>query len=99
MDAVALKKELSSEEVFLILKQLIIETVGEEFAEDLSITKESSFTSDLEMDSIEIIGFSEKVKEYFGEKVDFTGWLSNMDLDEIIQLDLARVTQFIKECL
>ena len=99
MDQLTQPTKLSENEILHVLKQFITEVIGEEFAEDLEITPQSSFTKDLEMDSIEIVAFSEKVKAHFGQNIDFTGWLSNMDLDEIIQLNLGDITKYIRSCL
>ncbi|HEU4552427.1 MAG TPA: phosphopantetheine-binding protein [Chitinophaga sp.] len=99
MDQLTQPTQLSEAEILQVLKKFITEVIGEEFVEDLDITAESSFTKDLEMDSIEIVSFSEKVKTYFGKDIDFTGWLSNMDLDEIIRLNLGDITKYIHTCL
>ncbi|HWV29131.1 MAG TPA: phosphopantetheine-binding protein [Dyadobacter sp.] len=93
-----IQDKLSKEEIFETLNQFITEVIGEEFVEEMDITPASSFTKDLEMDSIEIVAFSEKVKNHFGSNIDFTGWLSNMDLDEIIQLKLENIINYIQEC-
>ncbi|MDR6808549.1 acyl carrier protein [Dyadobacter sp. BE34] len=93
-----IQDKLSKEEIFETLHQFITEVIGEEFVEEMDITPSSSFTKDLEMDSIEIVAFSEKVKNHFGSNIDFTGWLSNMDLDEIIQLKLENIINYIQEC-
>jgi len=98
MDTITTKAPLSSEEIFAVLKTFITEVIGEEFVEDMDITRESSFTRDLEMDSIEIVSFSEKVKAHFGEGIDFTGWLSNMDLDQLINLKLDDIIKHIEQC-
>jgi acyl carrier protein len=98
MDQLIQETKLNNEEIFIVLNQFITEVIGEEFVEEMDITPASSFTKDLEMDSIEIVAFSEKVKAHFGENIDFTGWLSNMDLDEIIQLKLEDIINYIREC-
>jgi acyl carrier protein len=98
MDAITTLHKLHNEEIFTILKSFITEVIGEEFAEDLDISRESSFTRDLEMDSIEIVSFSEKVKSHFGEHIDFTGWLSGMDLDQLINLKLEDIINYIETC-
>jgi len=98
MDQLIQENKLSKEEIFETLNQFITEVIGEEFVEEMDITPASSFTKDLEMDSIEIVAFSEKVKNHFGSNIDFTGWLSNMDLDEIIQLKLENIISYIQEC-
>lgn len=98
MDAIKSTTKLNSTEIFNLMTQFITEVIGEEFVEEMDITMESSFTKDLEMDSIEIVSFSEKIKSHFGEKIDFTGWLSNMDLDQLINLDLGTIVNYIEEC-
>lgn len=98
MDTITSTTKLNSNEIFDLMKQFITEVIGEEFVEEMDITMESSFTKDLEMDSIEIVSFSEKIKIHFGEQIDFTGWLSNMDLDELINLNLGTIVNYIEEC-
>lgn len=98
MDTVASTGKLNKEEIFDLMKQFITEVIGEEFVEEMDITPESSFTKDLEMDSIEIVSFSEKIKSHFGDQIDFTGWLSSMDLDQLINLNLGMIINYIYEC-
>ncbi|MBS1659923.1 MAG: acyl carrier protein [Bacteroidetes bacterium] len=89
---------VTNQEIFVVLKQFIGEVIGQEFADELDIRPESSFTKDLEMDSIEIVAFSEKVKKRFGAEINFTGWLSGMDIDQLIALTINDIIIFIQEC-
>lgn len=98
MDTITTHAKLNSEEIFAVLKGFITEVIGEEFVEEMDISRQSSFTRDLEMDSIEIVSFSEKVKAHFGEHTDFTGWLSGMDLDQLINLTLDDIIKYIESC-
>ena len=98
MDTIVTAGKLNNEEIFSLLKQFITEVIGEEFAEEMDISMESSFNKDLEMDSIEIVAFSEKIKAHFGDKIDFTGWLSDMDIDQLIGLKLGMIVKFIETC-
>ena len=98
MDTIASTAKLNSDEIFDLMKQFITEVIGEEFVEEMDITPESSFTKDLEMDSIEIVSFSEKIKAHFGDQIDFTGWLSSMDIDQLINLNLGMIINYIMEC-
>ena len=98
MDTVNATLKINHEELFTLLKGFITEVIGAEFVEEMDITPESSFTRDLEMDSIEIVSFSEKIKAHFGDQIDFTGWLSSMDLDQLINLDLSMIINYIYEC-
>jgi len=97
MDTLKTQNALQETDIFLLLKQFITDIIGEEFVEEMEITMQSSFTKDLEMDSIEIVAFSEKVKAYFGESIDFTGWLSSLDLDQLIALKIVDIVAYITE--
>jgi acyl carrier protein len=98
MDTIASTAKMNSDEIFDLMKQFITEVIGAEFVEEMDITPESSFTKDLDMDSIEIVSFSEKIKAHFGNQIDFTGWLSSMDLDQLINLNLGMIINYIHEC-
>jgi acyl carrier protein len=87
------------QEILNTLAGFIKEVIGNEWIEDTEITLDSSFSVDLEMESIEIVEFAEKVKLYYGDKVDFVKWLSKMELDRIINLKVGEVVEYIDSCL
>ncbi len=89
-----INREKEKNELFEELKQFISDIIGADIVEELDITPQSSFTKDLEMDSIEIVAFAEKVKAKYGN-IDFAGWLSGMDLDQLVSLDLSNIIDFI----
>lgn len=82
-------------EVFEQLKQFITDIIGKDIAEEVEISKDSIFTKDLEMDSIEIVAFAEKVKNKYGKDHDFVNWLSGMQLEQILNLSINHVIEFI----
>ena len=77
---------------------LIQEVIGEDWDLDDEITLESAFADDLELESIEFVALAEKMQASFGEGVDFVGWLSQKELDEIISLKVGDVVEFIDAC-
>ena len=81
------------------LAGFIREIIGEEWADDLEIEAGSSFNNDLELESIEFVALAEKLQEHYGKQVDFVGWLSGKDINEIIQLTVGDLADFIVSCL
>lgn len=79
--------------------RLIREVIGEDWDLDQPITAETSFAEDLELESIEFVALAEKLQAEFGGRVDFVPWLSNKELDEIIQLKVGDVVKYIEDCL
>lgn len=87
------------ESVLALVAKLVREVIGEDWANDLDITMATSFSDDLELESIEFVSLAERLKEVFGERVDFAGWLARMDLQEIIDLKVGTLTEYIVRCL
>jgi acyl carrier protein len=86
------------EEVLATVARLIAEVIGEEWIEDQAITLETSFEKDLELESIEFVALAEKLQERYGKGVDFVGWLSGKELDEIIGFTVGELVEFIVRC-
>ena len=81
------------------LSAILREVIGEAWADDVPITTETSFNRDLELESIEFVSLSERLQTEYGRKVDFAGWLADMELDQIINLQVGQVVEFICRCL
>ena len=77
---------------------LIHEVIGEDWDLDEEITLETTFSDDLELESIEFVALAEKMQATFGEEVNFVGWLSEKELDEVIDLKVGDVVEFIDAC-
>ena len=77
---------------------LIHEVIGEDWDLDEEITLETTFSDDLELESIEFVALAEKIQTTFGDDVDFVAWLSEKELDEVIDLKVGDVVEFIDAC-
>jgi acyl carrier protein len=86
------------QEVLDTITAMIREVVGEEWIQDKPVSMETRFAQDLEVESIEIVALAEKMQEVYGETIDFPAWLSNMELEEIINLSVGQLVDFIASC-
>jgi acyl carrier protein len=86
-------------EVLAQLATMIREVIGEEWVQEIEIGMQSSFSQDLELESIEFVALAEKLEQAYGKRVDFAGWLAGMELDQIIALRVGEVVEFITRCL
>ena len=89
----------SGNEILTAVINSIREVVGEEWIDDEEIGLNTSFGDDLELESIEFVALAEQLQTHYGEKLDFVAWLSSKQLDEIIELTVGDVVEFIEECL
>ncbi len=88
----------SQPEILKEVARLIREVVGEAWIEEKDIVMATSFGGDLELESIEFVALGERLQQHFGKKVDFVGWLSGMELDEILGLKVGDLVEFIARC-
>jgi acyl carrier protein len=74
---------------------MIKEVIGEEWTDDTEITMDTTFTFDLEVESIELISLAEKLQERYGTDVNFPVWLADKELDDIINLTVGQLVEYI----
>ena len=88
-----------SDSVLDRLGAILREVIDDGWADDVVITRTTSFNRDLELESIEFVALAERLQGEYGERVDFAGWLADKDLNAIIALSVGEVVDFICRCL
>lgn len=90
---------MTQAEILKVVEQSLVEIAGDEILISGPISTTTSFNGDLELESIEFVALAEKLQQRFGEKVDFVGWISGKELDQIIGLTVGELVGFIETCL
>ena len=88
----------SREEVLGTVSRLLREVMDDHDELGPPIGMATSFSSDLELESIEFVALAEKLQERYGTRIDFAGWLSGMELDQILALSVGDLVEFIVAC-
>jgi acyl carrier protein len=91
-------REVTEESVLATVTELIGEIIGEDYMADIEVTMESTITEDLELESIEFVALAEKLRDRYGESVDFVDWVAGMELEQIILLTVGQLVGFIVAC-
>jgi acyl carrier protein len=78
------------------VRRLLVDVIGEDYLLDIEIDLDTSFNEDLEVESIEFVALAERLLDRYGERVDFVGWLAEMELDDIIGLTVGDLVGFIE---
>ncbi|RMH39479.1 MAG: acyl carrier protein [Deltaproteobacteria bacterium] len=89
---------LTRDDVLQTVRRLIVEVVGDDLDMTGPIELATSFGRDLELESIEFVALAEKLQQHYGDAVDFTAWLADKDLDEIIALTVGDLVEYIAAC-
>lgn len=91
-------KTVNRDETLAEVADIIREVIGEAWVDETPIGLETSFSDDLELESIEFVALAERLQERYGEGVDFVGWLSQKTLDDIIALRVGELVEHIQQC-
>ena len=84
--------------ILKVVERLVTELVGDELLLDGPISMATSFNADLELESIEFVALAEKLQLHYGSQVDFVGWISGKELDQIIALTVGDLVELIASC-
>jgi acyl carrier protein len=71
------------------------QVIGEQWVSEIEIGMNTTFSTDLELESIEFVSLAEKLQERYGDAIDFPGWFSTMELDDLINLSVGRLVEHI----
>jgi len=78
---------------------LLIEVVGEDFLLDTEITPDTSFNTDLALESIEFVALSEKLQDHYGARVNLVSFIGDMDVDGIMAITVGQLVAYIESQL
>ena len=67
--------------------------------DDVEITMTTTFNRDLELESIDLVTLAGLLQERYGTKVNFAEFLAGMEFDEIIELTVGRLVEYVVQSL
>ncbi len=67
--------------------------------DDVEITMTTTFNRDLELESIDLVTLAGLLQEHYGTKVNFAEFLAGMEFDEIIELTVGRLVEYVVQSL
>ncbi|MER7921966.1 MULTISPECIES: acyl carrier protein [unclassified Streptomyces] len=67
--------------------------------DDVEITMTTTFNRDLELESIDLVTLAGLLQEHYGTKVNFAEFLAGMEFDEIIELTVGRLVEYVTQSL
>jgi len=91
--------EASRDVVFTEIDGMLRQVLAELGVDDVEITEQTSFNEDLELESIEFVTLADRMRVTYGDKVDFVGFLAEMDVDKVINMQVGEVVRFIADSL
>ncbi|WHT20050.1 acyl carrier protein [Crossiella sp. CA-258035] len=94
--------DLASEveqQVLATVTELLVAVIGPEYAQTVEIDMDTSFNHDLELESIEFVALSAKLREHYGGSVNFAAFLADKEVEEAVGLTVGHLVRHIAGCL
>ena len=82
-------------DVLAELERILVDVIGDDLMLDGPLAMDTSFSDDLQLESIEFVALAEELLTTYGEKVDFVSWMSGMELDQVVALTAGEVVDFV----
>ncbi len=87
------------DQILAEVRGMLTEIIGTEYALSLDIGMDTSFDSDLELESIEFVKLATMLTERYGDRIDFVSFLAAKELDEIIEMTVGELVTYVASCL
>ena len=84
---------------FDAVAELLAPLIGDLDLLDIRITPDSTFHEDLQLESIDLVTFSGILAEHFGPAVNLADFLTHKDLDEVIELRVGAIADYVADRL
>lgn len=83
------------DDVSTVLIDTLAGLVGAAYVEEMEVGPDTRFEADLELESMEIAELAEQLMARYGDQVDFVAWFADMEMDQLVDLSIGDVTEFI----
>ncbi|MBP2474967.1 acyl carrier protein [Crossiella equi] len=87
------------QEVLATVTSLLTSVIGQDYADSVDVGMDTSFNADLELESIEFVALSAKLREHYGSSVNFAAFLADKDVAEVVELTIGDLVRHISSCL
>ncbi|MGW0824605.1 acyl carrier protein [Streptomyces sp. NPDC002845] len=67
--------------------------------DDIEIGMATTFNRDLELESIDLVTLAGQLEERYGRRVNFAEFMAGMEFDEIIELTVGRLVEYVVSSL
>lgn len=86
---------MSRAEILAIVVDKIRGAIDEDWIADYEIGRDTRFSGDLEIESIEFVKIADAIQNHFGTRLDIVGWLSGKSIQELTALSVGELADHI----
>lgn len=80
------------------LTQALAAATGDDSLLSAGIIASTRLEGDLRLDSLDLAALGALLRDRYGTAVDLVGYVAGLDIDEIIELTVGDVTDYVNRC-
>jgi len=96
---VGARGDTTFDQVHSTVEEAIVKVVGRWYYDECQVGLDSTFAEDIELESMEVMEISESLIDTYEGRVDFVTWFSSMELEDLVELTMRDVVDFIVRSL
>jgi acyl carrier protein len=81
------------------ITRALVAVIGDESLLGASVTAATQLEGHLHLDSVDLAALAAVLRDRYGPAVDLVGYVSGLDIDEIIGLTVGGVADYVNRCL
>jgi acyl carrier protein len=86
---------VTAEAVLTEVAAMLRSILDEYGLDDIDIDWDTRFHDDLELESVDLVTLAGKLAERYGERVNLAEFIADLGLDEIIELTVGQLVEFV----
>jgi acyl carrier protein len=86
---------VSEDAVLAYVRRHLGAVIGDPELLHTDITMDTTFGSDLELESIEFVALADRLRTEFGERVNFVAFLAEKHVDDMVSLTVGDVVRYV----
>jgi acyl carrier protein len=87
------------EDVLAELVRMLVDVVGEDSLAGAEVTRGMTLNDDLALEGIEFVELSQRLRQAYGERVELTAILADLDLERFTRLTVGDLVRHIESRL
>ena len=85
----------AADQTLATIVELLQAVLGEDFLLDVEISRQTSFSDDLALESIEFVALAEELQQHYAGRVDLVAFMAELEIDEIMAMTLGQLVDYI----
>lgn len=79
-----------------VIRGILLQILEEYAEDDVEITSDSTFQEGLGLESIDLVTLATRLIDHYGERVNLAEFLAERELDELVELTVGQVADYVR---